>query len=221
MEVDHFVKPWRLIRFLFVWLAIGHFTLSGIVIATGAGAWSWAPPGTTDFLDWCRALPRPSDTKLFALIWPTAFAFSVQGSWRGLPMVVPPLPILALVMLPWILMPLWTVPLDATFRLAKVRQVHLLRGLAYSLPGTLAWFYFLLAFFIVRAPVGGPAWDRPRAVAAALYAVYLAYHITWWHQFIARYLRLQQAKLIVAVHFFMTALALTAAGAIFFSWRIL
>lgn len=222
LEVDHFVRAWRLVRFLVIWLIIAHCVLSALVMAAGSPQIAWAPPGVSAILYRCGNLAFPLNLFLSALIWPTAFDLALPAGTSGY-VQFPTLPLVVLVLLPWLLMPLWTVLLDATFRMARVRQIHLLRGLAYSLPGTIVWLYALLLFFAASAIWRGAnhPWEGNRPFAAAIFLLYLIYHIAWWYHFIARYLRLNQAAAIVAVHSFMTLLALAAAGAIFFAGGML
>jgi hypothetical protein len=118
-------------------------------------------------------------------------------------------------------MGLWTLLLDDTFRIARVRRAHLLRGVAYSLPAAVAW--MTVALF-AQVGIAAATMNRvPAALAAwSLIVVFHAYHLLWWHRFVKHYLRLKHAFAVVGVHYLMTCLVLAAAFAMMFAagvWR--
>jgi hypothetical protein len=223
LEVDHVIRPGRLVWFTIQWLIICHFLLAAIVMFLGNSPGRvFAPPGISSVLKACDELPDPLNRWAQPLVFPAGCDIRIGTGAFWASTSIPIMPIVALVFMPWVLMPLWTVLLDATFRIARVRRVHLLRALAYSLPGAATWFFLMLGYFIiVTATTGSRTWDKPRAAALFIFSLYLAYHVAWWRQFIDRYLRLRHGAAIVGLHFFMTLLALTAAGAMFFAGRLL
>jgi hypothetical protein len=225
LEIDHEVNSYRLIRFAALWLAIPHLALSALLLAPGL---SGTPtyPWTESLREACWDFIYPVSAYLPPLLAPWGYSLGVPvGSifggtvYQEIPLSV----IAALVYIPVVLMPLWTVLLDSTFRLARVRRLHLLRAFAYSLPGAALWMLGLVALSAAVSVSHGlqsRPWDHPYSLAAAAAGVYLLYHILWWQQFIARYLRLQHATAVLAVHFFMTSIALFAMAAMMFAWGL-
>lgn len=226
LEVDHPLRSWRLARFSVTWMLIAHMIAVGLLLSAAAVVHSAIqPPGMeliydiqVHYLDW---LPDQIHWSVPFVLMPLAWEFQPRFGTIFSPSI-PLLPVVSLVLGPAVLMPLWTALLGPTFRLARVRRVHLLRGFALCLPGAVAWMVFFFLYFIQNAIVGASGrWDDPRAVSAALYLVYILYHVTWWYLFVSRYLRLRHAVAVVGVHFFMTSLLLVAAGAMFYATHVL
>jgi hypothetical protein len=115
----------------------------------------------------------------------------------------------ALALLPTLLMPAWMLILGDTFASARVRRVHLVRGLAYSLPGAIAFLVGYPGVIVPLVQVRGIAGDRVIAlVGLGLIVGFILYHGLWWYLFIRRYLRLPHASAVVGLMTVMSGLVL-------------
>lgn len=192
-----------------LWLLLGHaVTMSlagGLALHQGdwigaGGGWCLWPLGSWTF--WgpmVRGVLFPYDS---------AFATGEDG-------IVPFL----LTYLPTLLMPLWLSILGTTFARARVRRIHLLRGLAYGLPAAVSGALALLLGLngeVVLLTHGLSPIPEPVLMwgTGAMPLAFLIYHGLWWWLLIRRYLRLPHAIWIVVLNTIMSWLVLVILGAL-------
>ncbi len=99
-----------------------------------------------------------------------------------------------------LLIPLPMFVLRQTLTKCRVRPVHLLRGLCYSIPSaTLAAILFVMVFtlsqYLIRNGSSGIAVDELGGLIP-MFLVWAAWLGVWWWTFVARYLRLPHAPFV-------------------------
>lgn len=106
--------------------------------------------------------------------------------------------------------PLALVVLPDTFRLARVRQLHILRGSAYGLGGAAAAIVLVMLVQGATASVRAMNFGQPPSLAVLVNGVILLaallWYIAWWCLFIGVYLRLPRAWLVAIVTLFLAML---------------
>lgn len=205
LRVDHQVRAARLWRFLWRWLAGVHFLL----LTGTAAAWMLAMAGrprglgTELWLAGESALKNPWPLLRWAVTPYAHTAIFPSGA------IYPLFPFFLVTYVPTALMPAWLAILGDSFRAARVRRVHLLRGLACSVPGAACWAFGLMALLPLVAwlatrwlPVG-KAWGLALGSIALFFPIY---HGVWWYVFIRWYLRLKHAAVVTVLLLITSAL---------------
>jgi hypothetical protein len=186
LRVDHRLRVSRLVLFVAVWFLIVHgcsmaMAVASLGVSPRFGGWSG------DLDEVLRAVLLPYTVTLEIPVGPFT---STE---------LPLYPVFILVGVPTLLMPLWMTILGATFSHARVRRVHLLRGLAYTAPGAV-----LVPPVVIVAMVGYMLLARAGAIPLLPVVVHMAvvwgallaypvYHSRWWYLFIRDYLHLRHA----------------------------
>ncbi len=209
MRIDHAVRRVRLAQFAILWLLAVHLAS----VAGRVGAFSfvrvWFGGGTSWLRQIAASLEDDRLDLLGTLLMPYAGPIQVPVGARTIS-DLPMFPIYLLTFIPTVCMPVWMMILGATLAKARVRRVHLLRGLAYSLPGAGFWALFICAGVaacdMARGGVMGPAWSRWELAMAGLMLAFPVYHGLWWWMFIRRYLRLPHALATVLLLMIMSGL---------------
>ena len=140
LSVDHRVNGRRLWQFVRHWLLAGHITLvvMTLLVWLQSAVFQTRP---VSLAGGGRLLVRVMLEDPWPLIGvalcpylphtpPYPLSSEVKGLIAGLA---------ALALIPTLLMPAWMAILGDTFAAARVRRIHLLRGLAYSLPGAVVF----------------------------------------------------------------------------------
>jgi len=116
------------------------------------------------------------------------------------------------VCVPTFFMSAWMMLLGTSLRMARVRKLQLLRGLAYSLPCAAAYIAAMLATIIAIPMLGGFTGVRiPPVAFGGVMLLCFGHHLCWWYLFIRRYLRIRHAAAVVLVHTVMNVLVLMIA----------
>lgn len=218
LAVDHRVNAPRLVWFTILWLALIHVTTAvlslGVMLNVLRG-----PAGMPGMLGsyWYE-----DDFLSFAL---TQLVLPYTGVLRmpiGASFIqIPLLPLFILVYVPTFLMPAWLMLLGTSLRMARVRKVHLLRGVAYSVPcAALCLVACVATTFAV--PLAQPYLGLmlPRLVLAGVVLFCLGHHLTWWYLFIRRYLRLRHAAAVVLLNSVMSVLVVMIVLILLSSWSM-
>jgi hypothetical protein len=207
LAVDHRINAGRLVRLGVIWLLIVHIATGAVgltmEVASGSfGAGLGQPIAAVLLLPefWWYALPRllfPYGTELMLPAGPVTS------------MSVPLAPVYMLIYIPTFLMPAWMLILSSSMRTARVRRIHLLRGVALSLVCAAAYAALIIISLmlgpLVESYTGVSVPDQ--IVPAALLACF-GHHLYWWFMFIRRYLRLKHAAAVVTAFTVMNVLVL-------------
>jgi hypothetical protein len=206
LAVDHRVNAQRLVRFALVWAAAIHLSTAAVVtgfmfISMGGMAGMAMYRFENGF--WVFALK--------CLLLPYAGELYIQtGPTTSIH--VPLLPLFLLVYIPTLLMPAWAMILGTSLRLARVRKVHLLRGLAYALPCAAMYLAVCIATMagmpLARSYLGLTA---PPMLLGGVMLLCAGHHLAWWYLFIRRYLRLRHAAAVVILNTVMNVLVVMIA----------
>jgi hypothetical protein len=206
LGVDHEVRPWRLVRFIAWWLAALHlvafmatYGLSSILFfGPGGSSYSIRSLGIAVQQEFLAALGRH-------LLFPYAGQMNLPtGAMSSVR--IPLAPVFMLVYLPVILMPAWMLLLGTSLRTARVRKVHLLRGLAYSIPGAAGWLVFMILGIAGSVQLRGVMGISTGLLVSGITLLWPVYLMLWWFLFIRRYLRLRHAAAVVGLNMVMTVL---------------
>lgn len=198
IRIEHTIRHNRLLQILVLAYALLH--LSMILVAVGGMLIS--DPFWWNEVSWI--IERPGEA-LRTAAWP--YSTDGSGNIGGL------LEISFIWLLgTWFFMPLLMLILGESFRRVRVRRIHLLRGVAYSMPAALAMYLlftlFLHAFFYTldlrSRPPSGP---EELVVLAAWLASGPVWMGRWWYSFIKRYLRLPHAGAVACTLMFVAMLA--------------
>jgi len=211
--VDHRLRVGRVLRFGLIWALVIHlsaFALTlGSAVMTGSnipvvyrmGSWQYPDLWNPEF--WMQAGRMLAFPYAFDMIIPRGFASSVR----------PPLgPIFLLIFGPALLMPMWMTLLGSSMQIARVRPVHLLRGLCLSLPSAAAWVILTFAAIVVTEVF--TSFPAPGVASVAILA-WLPYHLTWWYLFVRVYLRLRHAAAVVILNAVMSVLLIVVSFVLF------
>jgi hypothetical protein len=217
LSVDHAIRPRRAARFAVRWLLGMHLVM---LVVTGA-SWLMDNSMGLGWLDhWLGTVFLDPGPLLGWFVAPYAHEVMVPTG-RGTSVRFPVLPPFLISMALTLLMPAWMAILGDTFAAAKVRRIHLVRGLAYSIPGAVSWSLLAvgltIAGILVVASAPTAAFVMP-AAAMALVLVFPLYHLLWWYFFMRRYLRLRHAALTVVLFTGMSALVLII-GVLYYQTR--
>lgn len=202
LGVDHEVRAARLVRFALLWLLGLHLFAFAITFGFSMASGIGLPSG-----GWRYAFDRGPFWEMVGryLIFPyrgqMAIPTGVSSSVH-----VPIGPLFLIVYLPTLLMPAWMMLLGASLRMARVRKVHLVRGLAYALPGAAAWLVLTTICIVVTVQLRSFFSADSSLIAAGVMLLWLMYHLVWWYIFIRRYLRLRHAAAVVGLNTVMTVL---------------
>jgi hypothetical protein len=203
LRMHHVVRVRRLAVFALVWLAAVHIITSAANLvlayegfaALSKGGTRW---GTVHWFD-----PRARGEQ-FAL----GLVRAVALPWLEEPMFragsqtsdgVGWLPMFMLTIVPALIMPLWMMIFGTTMSRARVRRVHILRGLAYTVPGACLAVLLLMGLFTAAtfADLAGVMPALPHRWSVILVGGFVlgypSYLAAWWWFFLARYLRLPRA----------------------------
>lgn len=196
MRIEHHIEPGRLL--LFPVLVAGLFHALCVAVALG---WQLlTSPGRAVGMTLIDIVTNEGPRLLL-----NPYGDRYGNMLGGIPLIV----VVGLVSL-WAVMPLLMLVLGQTFRRTRVRRVHLIRGLAYSLPSTLA------AAVVAVIGLGiADACRRLLGVAVPLeesLVLLLAlggpvYQGLWWGSFVRRYLRLPHAAVVAVVLMLVSVLA--------------
>lgn len=205
LSVDHRVNVGRVIRFAIVWLITAHAALIGVTLVFWLlQAAASRPMGLSDGAALLgRSLSEEPGTLVRLILFPyvpPSPPYPLSGEFNVAIVVLA-----ALALIPTLLMPGWMIILGDTFAAARVRRVHLARGLAYSLPGAVVFVVLESAVLLleINAPIRLGWWVIVVSVLG-----FAAYHAVWWHLFVRRYLRLPHAAAVVALMMTMSGLVL-------------
>lgn len=205
LSADHRIHRSRLVRLIVIWIVITHFGAAAACVTLEELA-GWRPAR----LGGWYVLIEPEfwryHAKTFAFPYVQDLVIPV-GPMSS--MHVPCGPTFLLFFGPTFLMPAWLLLLGQSLRRAKVRNLHLVRGLALATP--CAALYCALSTMAIAAPgivtfyAGVRVPDQLTGVAILICA---GHHVYWWYVFIRRYLRLRHAALVVFAFLVLNVLAL-------------
>jgi hypothetical protein len=185
LEVAHEIRRGRLCVFMAWWLVVlatGYVAVLPVVTVLAAPPWM----RPSNWVEWVEVFTWVLKEELIS-----AEGLSAAGS------------VMLLGFVPPLLMALWMSVLDSPLRMARIRKVHLLRGVAYSTPGAVmvpAGAMVLIVLF----PRDAALWILGLAVA------YQAWVGWWWQRFLVSYLRLDGVGVIIGVMMLLTVLGTMA-----------
>lgn len=186
LHLEHPIRPLRLVLFMAAWAVLVHLALIGGRLYADSGWWPWS------LREW-----------LMLLAFPYFGGFSVLN----LTVVV-----LAMIAAPYLAMPLLMLTLGDTLSQAHVRRIHMLRGLAYSLPSAILLPVIPgVILFEVLAFNRFEVWSGRGVLGLLILMAWPMWIIVWWSAFLRTYLRLDRAWIVSAVLAIPTCLAMLAA----------
>lgn len=196
LRIDHRVNPRRLIIFAFLWLTLVHLFYTGTAVY-GLGTFGRFNGWLTT---WGIDLNMPEARKALALAVLAPYAGEVRYSPRpNSSTSVHIFPVFLITYIPAFLMPLWMLALGTTLKAARVKAIHLFRGMVYTVPAMALLAIGPGLVFLAEAlltPKG--LWPRGADVAAGIVLAgcllgFPIFHTWWWRQFMAHHLCIRHA----------------------------
>jgi len=194
LSADHRIHRGRLIRLIVLWILLTHLgaavacatleELSGWGVGAGAGGW------------YILADPEFWRYHAMTFLFPYARDFVVPVGPMST-VHIPCGPTFLLFFGPTFLMPVWLLLLGRSLRRAKVKNLHLVRGLALAVP--CAAFYCAISTVGIVAPGIVTLYTSlrvPDQLTGAVILICAGHHVYWWFIFIRNYLRLRHAALV-------------------------
>lgn len=196
LRIDHRIRVGRLIVFTLLWLALVHLVYAGIAVY-GLGTFGLFNGWTAG---WGIDLDLPGVRRMLALNVLVPYASEFRYSPR--PNTYTSLhvfPVFLITYIPAALMPLWMLVLGTTLKAARVRAVHLFRGMVYTVPAAAMMAIVPGLVFLTEAlltPKG--FWPRGAEIVAGIMLAacllgFPIFHAWWWREFMAHHLCIRHA----------------------------
>jgi hypothetical protein len=215
LRIDHRVNARRLILFALIWLLLVHLFYAAIAVY-GLGTFGkfngW-------LATWGIDLTMPEAKKALTLAVLAPYAGEIRYSPRpNSTTSMHIFPVFLITYIPAALMPLWMLALGTTLKAARVKAVHLFRGMVYTVPAA-ALLALVPGLILLTESLLTPKgfWPRGADVAAGIVLAgcllgFPIFHTRWWRQFMAHHLCIRHATATAVLLQVCSALVVVLAG---------
>lgn len=211
LRLEQPIRPLRLVMMVIGWLLLTHLALGAAqAIVTYQGMLA---SGLT------RAPVEAMAMSIEPLLWPYPSRYWSGLTWGGLHLESPVTAAMAVWLLVVALAPLTLLLMPDSFRQARVRRIHIVRGAAYSaaaLPVAAAVWAFLCLWSGLSLNIWiWSGWEYQSVLGAVIIALWAVWVIVFWWIFARRYLRLPHGALIGATALAMPVIFVATALCVF------